>query len=322
MICSQRTCGVDSRLLSLFAVFLANFLICSADYTLRTKSITVKISTIMTPAFARKISGGKENSDYAGFIPELLKELANRRGITEHYLIVPTTDNIIGHKHAYNNLTGLLHDVLSESDKERVIGAGPILDSNTAIKGKVQLSQTWANVDLTLVVKNTSNVTNLREVLDKQMVVLAVKDSQELAEVQERGTGDIAELDTRIKKFSRFVDTAERGLQLVANELNYALLMSREEARYYVTHDFCNLKPLSGFHRLGGYVFVLYPNSLQVNNLNSALDAMSRDGSLDKLRNRELGIIGTCSKGSIGHLEKLFAFLLVTATVSVARILS
>lgn len=301
--------------MGLAVVLFANFFMCNADYLIRTKT-PLRISTILTPAFTRLRGSGSQNSDYVGFIPELISALKDRK-VFNNYLITQAPGNMIGQRQSNGNWTGLMHEVIS--GKQKVIGAGPILDNNT-YKAEAKLSSSWATVYLTLVVKKTSNATTLREVLDKQMSILAVSGSPELAELRKQSSTDLSDLQSRIDQTNRFADTVEKGLQHVAREDKSGLLMNSEEAKYYVTHDFCNLTSVGKFHQLGGYVFVLERDDMTLEKLNQKLKEMKTDGSLDKLRDKELGMPGTCSKGSAFHLEKIVAILFATAAVISAQI--
>lgn len=209
----------------------------------------------------------------------------------------------------------------------RVIGAGPILNNKT-YESVVKFSNPWATVHLTVVVKRIYNVTTLWEALDRQMTILAVRDSPELVEVQTKGSGDSINLSNLLRRLTGnkdiFVDTALEGLRHVADEEKYGLLMNSEEARYYITHEFCALQAVETFHDLGKYVFVLDPDDMALNKLNDALNRMKADASLDKLREQELGIPGTCSRGSVlfRRPEEIVTLLVAAGMVISVRILS
>lgn len=172
------------------------------------------------------------------------------------------------------------------------------------------LSKPWAEVGLTLVVKNSSNVTSLREALDKWMTFYVVTGSADTKELQKLSSYDVTTLQQRAKSKG----SVNEGLMAVAMEEKSALVLNSVEARYYITHDFCHnhLVAVQNFQALGSYAFAFPPGSLELEAFNKVIVEMKKDGSLEKLKEKKLGIPGKCSDATFLYPGTTVTFLLAT----------
>lgn len=192
------------------------------------------------------------------------------------------------------------------------IGAGPILDTPEYLSA-VLLSKPWATVGLTIVVKKSANVTSLKEAIDKLDTFYVVNDSEEAKKLRkvsdQQGSSDITTVERRAKD----IQSVYAGLAAVSKEAKSALVLNSEEARYHVTHDHCDLLAIPDFQTLGNYTFAFPRNSLLLDNFNRVIQDMKQDGSLEKLKDKTLGILGFCSSAIFLYPGNAVTFLLAAA---------
>lgn len=179
----------------------------------------------------------------------------------------------------------------------------------------VLLSKPWASVGLTLVLKKSSNVTSLRVGLDKLTTFYVVANSAEAKEVRkvssQQSSSDVSTLQQEAKP----IESVNAGLMAVSREDKSALVLNSEEARYHVNHDFCNLVAIPNFLPLGNYTFAFPRGSLRLDAFNKVLLEMKADGSLEKLKEKTLGIPGTCSNAMFLHPGTAVTFLLAAVVI-------
>lgn len=208
------------------------------------------------------------NDRYVGFIPDLVKELAQRLDL--EYELKLVEDNKWGSRDSHTGKwNGMIGEVINGNAK--IVAAAPITITPKR-QSVVDFTSVFQNVSVTALVRSDSKYKTLDEILaDKNLTLGCIAMGSTARQIK----SDRKYTDLWSKMENSFVTSIEEGVDKVLGG-NFAFFMEKPTAKYAVAKD-CRLKNVGDMLESQGYAFPLLKNDQKSRKLRENIDKAFAD---------------------------------------------
>lgn len=271
----------------------------------------IKVTTIEEEPYLTR-----DGSNFKGFIPELMDKIAKKENIAYELSVV--ADNKYGMKGSDGNWNGLIGEVMN---RKAEMAAAPITLSE-ARENVVDFTTAFMNFGTTVITSKPADgqvkFKNVRDLADQTEIKYGmIKDGE-----TERFFKNSQ--DNAYKKMWNYmnqhrdllVDKVEDGVKKVRDSKGkYAFIIESSSADFWIMKEPCDLVKVGSNINSRQYGFIVRKGNTSLKEkLDRAINALKKDKTIEKLKNKWWEADSKCSAGEAIRAKSVMQVLSLIAT--------